>query len=518
MSERKCPAVSAGWLRKVPVRVRITFFSAVLGGLAAHGMGLFNKFSWHDDIIALFWVGTTIPSGRWMLHVVGWLETLLFGDGHFSLPLVNGLFSICCAGLAAVLTAELLDIRKKRYCAALGFLTAVFPVMAGFFGFLFTMPYYLLAMLMMTLSAFLICRRTPLWAKAAAVLLGGCSVGIYQAFIPLLLSLPLLYDIRQLAEGEEPLPALAKQWAVQLLCIAGVMLFYFGMNRFFLEKFGVELGNYMGISEVGSTSLSAYLQRAGRAYREFFLPERNVSWDMYPMHLHYLYLVMVCADAVLGLRLVFRRFRSGARGKAALLALLLALFPLACDFIFVMSGTVHGLMTYSLAVQFALFAWLADRLELRRPQWNRVISGAAAALLGLAGVMYVRYDNQCYLKTAFQQQQAVSFFTVLAARVKGTPGYTGETPVVFLNGEHISDQTLYNIDELDFIHQDPYAEDLRGYLNTYSWRAFMERWCGFGPVWGDEAAVAELPEVRTMPHYPDDGSVRMADGVLVVNF
>ena len=49
-----------------------------------------------------------------MLHVLGWLETLVFGDGHFSLPAVNGLFSIACIGAAAGLLVHLLEIRKKR--------------------------------------------------------------------------------------------------------------------------------------------------------------------------------------------------------------------------------------------------------------------------------------------------------------------------------------------------------------------------------------------------------------------
>ena len=130
---------AAGWQKQIR-RVSIPFFSALLTGLIAHGMGLFNKYSFHDDILALFWTGTTIPSGRWMLHVIGWMETLLFGDGHFSMPLINGLFSILCIASAASLLVHTFNIRNRVYAAALGALMAAFPTVTALFGYMFTFP------------------------------------------------------------------------------------------------------------------------------------------------------------------------------------------------------------------------------------------------------------------------------------------------------------------------------------------------------------------------------------------
>ncbi len=506
-------------------QVKWAFFSALISGVLIHGAGLWNKFSWHDDIIALFWVGSTISSGRWMLHVMGWLETLAFGDGHFSLPALNGLFALVCIGAAAGLLVHLLKIRKKSCCVGLGCVMAAFPTVAGLFGYMFTVHWYMLAMGMMCVSAFLICRGKRWWILAGAVLLGGCSVGIYQAFVPMLLSIILLHDLMCLAEGDEPAGALLKRLPAQALCVLGVMGFYFAMNRFFLWKFGLQMNTYMGMNEMMSATPGDYLARVGTAYREFFSPARNVSADMYPMHAHYAYLAMLCLDLLLGVLQGIRLLRKN-RAKAALFFGLLALFPLANDFIYVMADRTHGLMTFSLVMQTALFVWLADRADFRdffrgekkATVLRRAVSGAAAGILGFTGICYARFDNQCYLKAAFQQQQAVSFFTALAAQVKAAPGFTDETPVVFLNAEKIADQTLYNIDELDFIRLDPYGYNLEEYLNTYAWRAFMERWCGFGPKTADPAEYANLPEVQAMPHYPDEGSVRRVGDAVVVNF
>ena len=498
----------------------IAFCSALVFGVLAHGMGLFNKFSHHDDILLLFGTGTTFTSGRWMLHVIGWLEECLFGPSHYSMPLFNGMFSIACCGLTACLMVSLMEIRKKALCAAVGAATVVFPVITAFFGFMYTMPYYLAALLMTVGGACLACRRREWWAKAAAVLLGGCAVGIYQAFVPVLLALFLLYDMKVLAETEESPRDFLLRALGQVFCAVGIMVFYYAMNRLFLAKFQLELSDYKGINQVSSVTLPEYLTRVGDAYREFFRPSRNTSYDMYPMHLHYMYLIMLAADAALSLRLLIR---TGKRRKAAaaLLGLVMLLFPLGCNFIFVMCGEeVHGLMTYAQMIQMVWFIWLTDRAELSRPRWNRLLAGAAGLVLAVTGVMYIRFDNQCYMKETFQKQQAITFFSNLASRIRSAPGYRGETPVRFLNEEKIQDPTLYEIRELEFIKLPPYDTTITEYLNSYSWAKFMERWCGFSPVyyWNPEDEPANWPETKEMPHYPDDGSVRMLRDVLIVNF
>lgn len=249
---------------------------------------------------------------------------------------------------------------------------------------------------------------------------------------------------------------------------------------------------------------------------------------MYPMRAWHLYLAMVCADVLLGIWQGIRLWRE-KRGKTLLYFLLLALFPLANCFIYVMSDFVHGLMTFPLVMQTVLFVWLAERAPERVsprknaaskgwPGLRQVISGLAAVILGFTCVAYARFDNQCYLKGAFQQQQAISFFTALTAGIKAAPGFSDETPVVFLHEEKIADQTLYNIDELDFIHLDPYGGTIREMISSYAWRSFMERWCGFCPVYADPASYENLAEVQAMPHYPDDGSILRIGDVMVVNF
>ena len=81
MVQKMSDTLSAWWAEN-KARAKAILIVTLLMGVAAHGTGLFNKLSYHDDILALFGVGTTLTSGRWMLHVLGALEIMLFGDGH----------------------------------------------------------------------------------------------------------------------------------------------------------------------------------------------------------------------------------------------------------------------------------------------------------------------------------------------------------------------------------------------------------------------------------------------------
>ena len=235
------------------------------------------------------------------------------------------------------------------------------------------------------------------------------------------------------------------------------------------------------------------------------------------MHAYYVHLVMTFADVITGICLIIQVARKNKR-NALLLCLVLILTPLGCNFIYVMSGKVHGLMTFSLVTQAAMFVFLLDRLDLGQKRLHRAVSLLTSCVLCLMIVMYARFDNQCYLKTAFQQQEAISWYTTLVSQIKSVPGYRDNLPVAFLNGESKQDMTLYNIGELDFIQEPPYGDDLTGYLNTYAWRSFMERWCGYGPEYADAGIWEGREDVQGMPHYPDDGSIRLIENTIVVNF
>ena len=503
-------------------QVRAAFLGALIFGLFSQGMGLFNKFSHHDDVANLFSVGTTISSGRWMLQVLAWLEGLLYGTGNTSLPLFNGFISILCIGAVAGLMVSLLKIRNKAYCALLGCIMVAFPVITALFAYMFTSHFYMIGFLMMTFCACLICRKVPWFVKLFAIGLGGAAVGIYQAFLSELLTIILFYDIMLLVDENEDkyIGAFIKRVCTQLFCLIGVMIIYTAGNQFFLNKYQVELSSYQGLDQMGHITIQTLLDRLGRAYAEFFNPTQHVFRDMYPGMLHMMYLLTLVIEIFLTLRIIILTGRR-SKGKAVLLAILFALIPLGCNLIYIMAENIHGLMVYGQVMQLVLFVWLFDRLEISSLRRNQTVSFVASLILTVIAVMYARYDNQCYLKDTLHQQEAISYYTTLITRIKSQRGYRPNMEVYLVNTaapDEPDDPTVYNIDELDFIRLNPYWHNSMEYLHTMTREEFMRTWCGVNFSWGWEAEVRFLPEVQAMPCYPADGSIQIINDAVVVKF
>ena len=517
MNQKENSNLLISGIRKISPQVRAAFFGALLFGLFSQGMGLFNKFSHHDDVASLFDMGTTVSSGRWALLLLEWLERLFYGTGNTSLPLFNGMVSILCIGAACGLMVSLLRIRNKVYCTLLGGIMAAFPVITALFAYMFTSHPYMIGLLMMVFCAFLICRQTPWFVKLFAVCLGGTAVGIYQAFLPVLLTVILLYDLLESAEGNGLWKAFLRRVGCQILCLLGVMLVYAAGNRFFLNKYQVELSAYQGIDQMGQMSVQMLLDRFGRAYREFFNPSQHVFADMYPGTLHLVYLLMLVANGALALRLIILTGRKN-KGQAVLLAVLFALIPLGCNLIYIMAENIHGLMVYGQVMQVVLFVLLFDRLDFSSKKLNQILSFGAAMVLAVMAVMYARFDNQCYLKDALHQQEAISYYTSLITQIKSQEGYRPEMPVYFANTEAADDPTVPGIDELDFIRLNPYWHNSMEYLHSLTRNEFIKVWCGADFPWSWNTDLESLPQVQAMPSYPADGSIQIIDETVVVKF
>ena len=503
------------FIRKISPRTKTVFLSVLIFGLFSHGMGLFNKLSHQDDIANLFGFGATVTSGRWMLHLLCWMEDLFFGTGNASLPLFNGMVTFLCMACVCALLADLLKIRNRVYWVLMGCLLISFPMMAALFSYMFTSHPYMIGRVMMTLSAWLICRESPWWAKVCAVLLGAASVGVYQAYLSILLAVLLISDIMEL-RAEESIGSVLRRAGIQALCVAGVLLGYFAVNRLFLIKFGVEMTSYQGLDRMGVMSPGTFLERCAKAYRVFLSPDRETGADMYPGTLRLLYGLQLGMTGLLAVRRVFRTAKKSP-GHGVLLALLFLLIPLGCNFIYVMSEEVHGLMVFGQAMQFVLLIALLDELDGSAFRGRQAVSLAASLVLAVTSVMFARFDNQCYLKETLQQQEAMSYYTTLITRIKSHEGYTPEMEICFVNDLTNPDPTIYDLEEMSFIRLNLYGHSTTEFIHSYK-EYFIRRWNGFEAnwYWGEDPEA--WPEVQAMPAYPADGSIQTVNGVLIVKF
>ena len=505
-------------IKKIDIRYKVTFLSTVIFGILSQGMGIFNKYSYSDDVGDLFTLGATVTSGRWMLELLSKIELFIFGDGTFSMPVINGFMSILYIGIAACVIVSLLEIKSKNLCICLGGIMVVFPTITGMFGVMFTVPSYMLGMLMGVVGTYLVCKNNN-WIIVIGILLMACSVGVYQAFIPLIIGLFVIYLIKYCIDNFDKTKIIIFEIVKSIVTIISFMVVYFVINKIVLSLCNAELTSYQGINTVGKVSLKDYLLRIVYAYGRFFILNSKSQYYMYYGNIVYVYYTIIVIIAILGIITFVNIYRTN-RINAFILLILFACVPLASNFIFVMvdSGYVHALMVYGQIVPFILLALLIDNSEINNSIIKYLSTIGTIALLAI-NIMYCRFDNQCYLKATFSQQESISYFTTLVTRIKSTERYDDELPVsfVFIDGQHIEDKSIYILEGLDYIRVIPYDNQF-DYVNNYVWQVYMKRWCGYSPIVVDGSDLENNDEVKQMTCYPDDGSIKVVDNRVVVRF
>ncbi len=506
-------------IRKIDVRYKIAFIATFIMGLLSQGMGLFNKYSFHDDAMN-YGVGATYTLGRWMLDILGRLECFIYGDGHYSLPAFNGFLAIFFIALSACILINMLEIKSEFLCAFLACLMVCFPVITSTFGYAFTLHFYMLALLLGLLGAYFICKGSNWYSLLLGIILAGFSVGIYQAYMPVTLTIILFYLIKCALNDDDTLILIKKILSAAISCVLFMAVYLVG-NKIYLKIFDAELSDYMGISSMGKNSLSEYIARAIDAYKQFFNPSTEAGYNMYPGRLLFLYKAAILIALIMCV-ISFVRIFKNKRINAVIFAVLVACIPLSVNFIFVMTNRseVHSLMVYSQLLPFLFCGWMVEKTSIDKMLVKNTISIITTILAVLTLVLYSRVDNKCYLKAEFAQQEAISYFTTLVTQIKETDGYTDEMQVAFVNGYNITDATLQSGDAgaMSDIGYAAYSADVRGYVNDWNWINFMRQWTGFSPVIADAVPYYENDEVSAMPSYPDKGSIKVIDNVIVVKF
>lgn len=501
-------------VKNINILYKITFISTFIWGIFAHGMALFNKYSFHDDIFNIYYgTGATVSSGRWMLEIFNRIKLHL--NFYYSIPVFYGLLVILLIAIINVLLVEFFSVKNIYFCIFLSGITIAFPTICSLFGYMFTSFYYTIGIFMAVFGAWLLCQHKHWYTNIIAVILMGSSLGVYQANIGIYVSFILLYMIKDTAENQRNVKAFCKYSLYYIICIVSSFLFYLCINKLALYVCHATLTDYQGISSMENISLSEYCQRILYAYRIFIFPSKYNEGDViYSSKTIFIYWIVLCITVLFTAVLIAEKWKEHKLYAIELLILIL-LFPLAVNFSYVIAepSSVYSLMQYSHIFLYVYFSWLISKTDLVIPKKNILQTVATVCIFSLT-LVYCRTANTHYFAVELKQQRAISYFTTLVANIKSTENYKDDYSVVFIN-EKRNDLSFNEQDYFEFITYMPYRLSI---VNNYSWKKFVKVWTGYDPVILEEDKFKDLPEVQNMPAYPDYGSIKVIDETVVVKF
>ena len=216
--------------------------------------------------------------------------------------------------------------------------------------------------------------------------------------------------------------------------------------------------------------------------------------------------------------------------RIILIALLAAVLPLAAGSIVIMSpkAYIHLLMVYGCAAVFLAPAVIFESAASCRDRIKLCVSAGAlkkaasasfvAVVLtsALSSVNYAWQTNGNYMLLHYTDEQTTEYFSSLITRIRSTEGYRDDLPLAIV-GDTFSDGAYFNFAYADSPFR--YTGTDESFLNIYSRDKWLLYYFGFAQPFADAdtlAALSSSDRVASMPQYPDDGSIAVIDGVIVL--
>ena len=508
--------------RKLKLQQKYAFVTTFIIGILSHGIMLFNKLSNRDDLRYMFSGGLTFSLGRWMLFFAEKMKNLLFQDSIYNIPVINGFIVLLCTAISLSLLIELFGIQSPWLCCILGGIMTSIPVTAAMFGYMFISQFFGVALLLAVIGPYLILRSSRWYIIIIGILMMTCSVGIYQAYIPIMICIFLFWLIIKISQAtlKRERIFIYKKIPVIIISLAAFLILYAIGTNVSVTLSGEELSGYKGIGSASSIPIRDYLSRAFFAYKEFFNPQPGTFYNIFPGASSILFRIAIILTIVFLIALCISIRKNTV---SLLFTILLSLcIPLAVNFIFVMADETYcnALMMYGYTMFFVFFVWILEKTQpIFTPVIKRAAKHCSAVVLLLMILIFIRFDNLCYMRLTIVQSQTTRFYSTLITRMQSVPGYNASMKVAYIGNPHAAewDTTIPEIQELNYIHVHPYF-GFRQLQETEPWRIFMEIWLNFKAWEEDPNKFVSRSEVKDMPCYPNDGSIQVIDGVLVVKF
>lgn len=508
------------WLgERIAPHHRIIFLSSFVLILLTHLYLFTNLFINHDNVNGMFSnCDFGVTYGRWLLQ---WATNLA---GNFSSPWLDGIVAAMFLAATCTIFAAIFDIRRPVPACLMILCMVAFPTVASIYVYMFSSSQFFFSMFLATWAVWLL-RRGSIKTSLLGVLCVTCSMGIYQAFLCFTAATLVLTMLTDACRGrwKDSYKNFFITGVRYLGWLAFSVAIYLTITRVCLWYTGTELTDYQGISGMGQITPSLLLHRIKEAYLQ--LGFYYFHHPIYPKSFSTLVRVSLLLDVLeVGLLLLARRLHKSVVTLVQLIVLL-AIFPLACNSIYLMvdSWAVHNLMIYPAILPLLLPVLLGNQVN---EQDLSVLSAwgkehlRALTIFCTCGLLFVQaafgyqffvLTNRAYTCMALTYENAYAYFTRLTAKIELQENYTPETHVTFLGSasqpSDVPDVYMTGILSLE------------GTINMYSRHRFLHYFMSSSYYYAspeEEEAVKASSEFQQMPCYPAEGSIKTINGVIVV--
>ena len=487
------------------------FFATLISGVFSHIMGLTNIYSYHDDIGNFFDIGVTYGSGRFSLKIIYKLLYILNGGSFYNLYFLNGIITIIIIGIVNYFIIKILEIKNKYIMILISILMVTSPSITSLLGYRFAAPYYQFGLLIGIISIYLFINndKNDIKIYILSIIMMVFSIGIYQAYISFYLSLTMLYILNKSLKYKLNVIETFKRMIPHIIYYIVSFLIYLLSLMIVLKVKNTHLLSYKNIDTFGAISINEYLIRIINSYKYYFNVFIDEPFNIFVLGTRYFYYILF----TITIFSIFIKKQNKSNILGGGVVLVLILFPMCVQFNFIMSGSNTTLQNQSMIFEIILLLFLIDKLDFIK---NIKIYIVSMVIVAFVCFQFIVYSNMCYTKANFLISQTVSYNNTLITRIKSTENYKDNMKVCYINEFDKNKNDIYLPEQFKRIYINYY--NVNSLINNYAWRWFMSFYTGYKPDVVDEEKFIDDYRVKSMSTYPNDGSIKIIDDVVVVKF
>ena len=501
----------AFYKEKVKREWKLAFLAAFLGCLLVHIFKFTNTLPNHDSVYHPYAVQNMTISGRWFLQYACGVSS------YFDLPWMNGLLCAVYLGLTAAIVTETLDMKNPVVIvlSSLVLVTTISTTETLFFEF--TADGYLLALMMCALASCLSCKGNRWYHYVISGICICLSLAVYQAYLSFSVVLCICYLVNNMLNGDMGTKAFRRWFARHLIIYGMAMAAYYSIWKLILVVTDIQATDYQGINQIGVPHVATILSGAVESVKNlllFFL-EWNILEHPITLYAVLNILFLLCFVYIMIAAIV----KSGIwKKKASLLTLLICLIacvPVISIWRFLSDGVQYRpMMMHSVSLLYILAIVLFDKWACKR------ISTAFGLLVALicfncsviANISYF-YLDKCYERSYYMGSQ------MMESIEQAQEEYGEEIESIAFIGTQVENVAFANTHPADRIHlMGMQLEEHLIYDHTHAYLYISNTYGLDLPAasYEDRQALENTVDVQNMGIWPEENSVEIVDGILVI--
>lgn len=481
---------------------------------------------------------------NWLTNGDGSATSFLFKEGHrweitlgrFGIPFVDGLrnnvifpagITVACLillDITVILICRLFEIESRLYKILMGLLLVASPVVSNTLTYYYCSDSYFLSYLLAVLAVCLFARYSSFITWAGGVICLCVSLSLYQAYIGVTMTLCLIFLLYQILVRNQRVGG----YLIRMITGGGISVFLYLLFFKLLQKAGgFVAASSRGFDKMGSIRISEVPIRLIQAYKDvyhyFFTNDivNNTWWHRREINCSFWLLLFVCV-----LYFVVKKKLFHLRELLLIVAGII-LLPVGLGCMAVLAPEVlltdeTGLLMIMQMNYLYLFVILLIRhiaggsVAENLLRWLGFVLSAGMILLLL---VYTNIFEHCL---QLNLNKSYSVGSRMVTRIEEHEQYDGKNTKIMVGGT--MERGNYPL------AQEELYEITKGSVACYTmfWDSGMqsECWAGFMRVYlgsefqyvdsGEQKELLQTKEYMEMPIFPEEGSIREIEGVLVI--